>query len=53
MESSREREWGRTQSGWGKGASYFCGLYKINKLQGYITQHRANSQYFIMAINGA
>jgi len=27
-------------------------MYKINKLQGYIIQHREYSQYFIIAING-
>ena len=26
--------------------------YKINKLQGYIVQHREYSQYFIITING-
>ena len=27
-------------------------MYKINKLQGYIVQHREYSQYFIIATNG-
>ena len=27
-------------------------LYKINKIQGYIVQHREYSQYFIITING-
>ena len=27
-------------------------MYKINKLQGYILQHREYSQYFIITING-
>ena len=26
--------------------------YKINKLQGYVVQHREYSQYFIITING-
>ena len=28
-------------------------MYKVNKLQGYIVQHREYSQNFIIAINGA
>ena len=27
-------------------------MYKINKLQRYIVQHREHSQYFIVTING-
>ena len=27
-------------------------MYKINKLQGYIVQHREYSQYIIITING-
>ena len=27
-------------------------MYKINKLQGYIVQHREYSQYFIITRNG-
>ena len=27
-------------------------MYKINKVQGYIIQHRAYSQYFIITLNG-
>ena len=27
-------------------------MYKINKLQGYIVQHREYSQYFIITLNG-
>ena len=27
-------------------------MYKINKLQGYIVQHREYSKYFIITING-
>ena len=27
-------------------------MYKINKLQGYLVQHREYSQYLIIAING-
>ena len=27
-------------------------MYKINKLQGYIAQHREYSEYFIITING-
>ena len=27
-------------------------MYKINKLQGYIAQHREYSQYFIITLNG-
>ena len=27
-------------------------MYKINKLQGYILQHREYSQYFIIPLNG-
>ena len=26
-------------------------MYKINKLSGYIAQHREHSQYFIITIN--
>ena len=29
----------------------YC-MYKINKLQGYIVQHREYSQYFIITLNG-
>lgn len=28
-------------------------MYKINKLQGFIIQHREHSQYFILTINVA
>jgi len=38
---------GHTQGRRLKGANYFCSVYKINKLQGYIAQHREYSQYFI------
>ena len=27
-------------------------MYKVNKLQGYIVQHRESSQYFIITVNG-
>ena len=27
-------------------------MYKINKLQGYIVQHREYSQYFTVTLNG-
>ena len=27
-------------------------MYKINKLQGYIAQHREDSQYFLITLNG-
>ena len=51
MVTSRERKgWERQNSGRGLGVQTI--MYKINKLQGHIAQHREYSQYFIVTTNG-
>ena len=54
MVTSGEREWGRSKIGVGdkEVQNSMYSMYKINKLQGYIVQHREYSQYFIITING-
>ena len=36
----------------GRGLRVQTTMYKINKLQGYVVQHKVYSQYFIILING-
>ena len=36
----------------GRGLRVQTTMYKINKLQGYVVQHKGYSQYFIILING-
>ena len=51
MVTSRERKgWERQNSGRGFGVQTI--MYKINKLQGHIAQHREYSQYFIVTTKG-
>lgn len=51
MVTSGERKgWKRRDSGRGLGVQTF--MYKINKLQGHIAQHREYSQYFTVTANG-
>ena len=47
---SGEREWGRDKIGVGD-QEVQTSVYKINKLQGYIVQHRKYSQYFTITLN--
>ena len=47
---SGEREVGRGKIGVGD-EEVQTTMYKINKLQGYIVQHREYSQYFLITIN--
>ena len=42
-----ERAKGQDRGRGGRGINY-----KINKLQGYIVQHRERSQYFMIPLNG-
>ena len=49
MVTSREREDGRGKTGVGN-SEVQTTMYKINRLQGYIAQHREYSQYFIITI---
>ena len=50
MITSGERERGRDKIGWG--IKRYKLPYKIDKLQGYIVQHKKYSQYLIITLNG-
>ena len=51
--TSGEREGGRGKIGVGEEeVQTIDTMYKINKLQGYIIQHKEYSQHFIITING-
>ena len=41
--------WSKTEEG---DEEVHTTMYKINKQQGYVVQHRDYSQYFIITING-
>ena len=49
MVTSREKERRRNKIGVANEELQSI-MYKINKLQGYIVQHREHSQYFIITI---